>query len=188
MRKCIFACARKSLGFPLHSRPSHCKGILGRFLVALGRPHPRLRGTVHATAQNAAPHHCNMDGEAIRQIRSTPPPMREACTGRLANLMAALGHQLRPSLARPASAHPTSPRRYLQWHSRIRLSRGASPPSCSFGPQPMTRSSAPYIYLLCSRCVDGASSERFESFLLNPSMNPRWRAPAPVTMSPPSRR
>lgn len=129
-----------------------------------------------------------MDGEAIRQIRSTPPPMREACTGRLANLMAALGHQLRPSLARPASAHPTSPRRYHRWSTGIRPTHGVLPQLSSIGLKSRSPLTVPYNLLPCSRCVDGAASVHAESTSSMPSMNPRWRAPAPATMSPPSRR
>ena len=64
---------------------------------SLRRPHSPFRrtgGVVHARAPDAALHHCNIYGEALRQLRFSWPALQKAWTVRLVKLVDIVDHHL----------------------------------------------------------------------------------------------
>ena len=85
--------------------------VLSRgFLAALPSPLRRIPAALYATTPNAAHHHCIMHGEALPQLRFSPPPLHERRTVRLALSGGTSATPQRPIFQEQSRARLTAPR------------------------------------------------------------------------------
>ena len=85
--------------------------VLSRgFLAALPSPLRRIPAALYATTPNAAHHHCIMHGEALPQLRFSPPPLHERRTVRLALSGRTSATPQRPIFQEQSRARLTAPR------------------------------------------------------------------------------